>query len=58
MGSEYGYDMQLRMLLEKKEDMKRCGLASPDNTAALALTFSYAIGPSAMAGRRAVRGLG
>ena len=32
------------ILLEKKEDMKRRGLSSPDNADALALTFAHPIG--------------
>lgn len=40
VGPEYGYDRKDRILLEKKEDMKRRGLASPDCADALALTFA------------------
>src|SRR5262252_9283208 len=39
---EYGYGMRDghdSILLEKKDDMKKRGLASPDNADALALTF-------------------
>jgi hypothetical protein len=48
---EYGYVMQKStgrdaIILEKKEDMKKRGLASPDDADALALTFAYPIGPS------------
>ena len=46
---EYGYVMREGkdvILLEKKEDMKRRGLASPDNGDALALTFAYPVAPS------------
>lgn len=39
-GPEYGFDKQERILLEKKDDMKRRGLASPDCGDALALTFA------------------
>jgi hypothetical protein len=39
---EYGYDAGDAILLERKEDMKRRGLASPDDGDALALTFAYA----------------
>lgn len=39
-GPEYGFDKKERILLEKKEDMKRRGLASPDCGDALALTFA------------------
>jgi hypothetical protein len=37
---EYGYDSNNRLQLEKKEDMAKRGLASPDNGDALALTFA------------------
>ncbi len=36
---EYGYDNTSRLQLEKKEDMKKRGLSSPDRADALALTF-------------------
>lgn len=45
-GVEYGYalrDGRDAIQLERKEDMKRRGLASPDNGDALALTFSYPV---------------
>jgi hypothetical protein len=51
---EYGYMLREgrdAILLEKKEDMKKRGLASPDDGDALALTFSYAVAPNANAGR-------
>lgn len=40
IGPEYGFDSKDRILLEKKEDMKRRGIASPDSADALALTFA------------------
>ena len=40
IGLEYGYDMHERIRLEKKEDMKARGLASPDCGDALAATFA------------------
>src|SRR5262249_35566644 len=46
VGVEYGYalrDGRDAILLERKEDMKRRGLASPDNGDALALTFAYPV---------------
>jgi hypothetical protein len=47
---EYGYvlrDGQERIILEKKEEMRRRGLASPDNADALAITFAYPVlGPA------------
>jgi hypothetical protein len=48
-GVEYGYKMldgRDAILLEKKSDMKRRGLSSPDNGDALALTFAYPVQPS------------
>lgn len=39
-GIEYGFDSSERMRLEKKKDMKKRGLASPDCADALALTFA------------------
>lgn len=49
IGVEYGYvlkDGKDAILLEKKEDMKKRGLASPDGADALALTFAYPVAPS------------
>lgn len=45
IGPEYGFDSRGRIQLEKKEDMKSRGLASPDSADALALTFSYPVAP-------------
>jgi hypothetical protein len=45
IGIEYGYDMKMRIQLEKKEDMKKRGLSSPDCADALSLTFAYAVPP-------------
>lgn len=49
VGVEYGYTTRQGMdaiLLEKKSDMKKRGLASPDLADALALTFAYPVMPS------------
>lgn len=46
---EYGYVMRDgvdKILLEKKADIKRRGLQSPDDADALALTFAYPVMPS------------
>lgn len=46
---EYGYalrDGKDTILLEKKSDMKKRGLASPDNSDALALTFAHPVAGS------------
>lgn len=48
-GPQYGYifrDGRDVIMLEKKVDMKKRGLASPDEADALALTFSYPVQPS------------
>lgn len=45
IGREYGYTTDNAIRLEKKDDMKKRGLASPDNGDALALTFAYAVAP-------------
>jgi hypothetical protein len=38
---KYKYDSNSRLQLEKKEDMKRRGIRSPDEGDALALTFAF-----------------
>ena len=46
-GCQYGYDARGHIQLEKKEDMKKRGLASPDIGDALALTFAWPVhGPA------------
>ena len=40
---EFGYDNMSRILLEKKSDMKKRGLSSPDRADALALTFAHPV---------------
>ena len=40
---EYSFDPSGRIKLERKEDMKKRGLASPDLADALALTFAYPV---------------
>lgn len=42
-GPEYGFDATNRIMLERKEDMKRRGLASPDAGDALAMTFAESV---------------
>jgi hypothetical protein len=54
-GVEYGYalrDGRDAIQLERKEDMKRRGLPSPDNGDALALTFAYPVVASTVARSR------
>lgn len=43
IGPEYAFDLEGRIILEKKEDMKKRGLASPDDGDALALTFAQPV---------------
>ena len=43
IGRQYGFNLHNQILLEKKEDMKRRGLSSPDNADGLALTFAYPV---------------
>ena len=42
-GPEYSYDRRMRVVLEKKDDMKARGLASPDVGDALAVTFAEVV---------------
>ena len=44
-GPDYQYDMQGRLQLERKEDMRKRGVASPDFADALALTFAAPVAP-------------
>lgn len=43
-GREFGYNVHGAIVLERKDDMKKRGLASPDRADALALTFAYPVG--------------
>ena len=52
IGLEYSFTPTNKVQLEKKEDMKRRGLSSPDLADALALTFAYPVAPKGMAGHR------
>jgi phage terminase large subunit len=45
-GPEYSYDSKNRIQLEKKEDMKKRGISSPDLGDALALTFAERLTPT------------
>ena len=42
-GVQYGFAKENKIQLEKKEDMKKRGLASPDVADALALTFAFPV---------------
>jgi hypothetical protein len=44
-GPQYTYDSSRRLKLERKEDMKKRGLPSPDSADSLALTFAVRIAP-------------
>lgn len=50
VGRQYGFDGNSAIVLEKKSDMKKRGLASPDRADALCLTFAYPIAPRNVAG--------
>ena len=52
-GLEYGYTVSEQLQLERKEDMKARGLASPDRGDALALTFARPVTMQARTERRA-----
>jgi len=47
MAPGYKFDSNSRLVLEKKEDIKKRGLASPDEGDALALTFASPVNPEA-----------
>jgi hypothetical protein len=47
IGPQYGFDVKERYQLERKEDMKARGLASPDGADSLAITFATTIVPRA-----------
>ncbi len=51
---DYGYDAADAILLEKKDDMRRRGLASPDDGDALALTFAYPVSKTDWAEERGI----
>lgn len=51
-GREYGYDNHNAVMLERKRDMKARGLASPDNSDALGLTFAYPVAGGASLPKR------
>jgi hypothetical protein len=42
-GPTYRFDANNAILLEKKEDMKKRGVRSPDRMDALALTYAYPV---------------
>ena len=44
-GPQYGYHADHRLQLERKEDMRKRGLPSPDHADALAMTFAMPTGP-------------
>ena len=49
-GPMYSFNVHNEIQLERKQDMKRRGLASPDLADALALTFAYPVAAHATAG--------
>ena len=44
VGPTYTFNLRSEIILEKKEDMRKRGLESPDLADALALTFAYPVG--------------
>ena len=48
IGVEYGYTVTNQIQLEKKEDMKKRGLASSDCGDALAVTFAHPVASKGM----------
>jgi hypothetical protein len=47
-GPEYGFSNKQQIQLEKKDDMKKRGLASPDSGDTLAMSFAVKIAPKAV----------
>lgn len=50
IGVEYGFNNRNEIQLERKDDMKKRGLPSPDGGDALALTFAHPVMPAALSG--------
>jgi hypothetical protein len=55
-GPTYKYDSNTRLLIEKKEDMRRRGVASPDGWDAVVLTFAGPVSGNAGFGREIIYG--
>ena len=53
VGPSYGFNARDEIQLERKEDMRRRGIPSPDWADALALTFAYEVSPNVNAGSEA-----
>jgi hypothetical protein len=51
-GPGYSYDSTTRLMLEKKDDMRRRGVPSPDEWDAVALTFAEPVAPASAFGRK------
>jgi hypothetical protein len=56
-GPSYKYDVNQRLLLESKEDMRKRGIRSPDEWDAVALTFAEPVAPASTPIRRNIRGI-
>ncbi len=54
VGPRYGFNSRDQIQLERKEDMKKRGLASPDMADALALTFAFRVLPRVVVERNAL----
>jgi hypothetical protein len=55
VGPSYGFNVRDEVQLERKEDMRRRGVPSPDWGDALALTFAYPVSTNDAAGRDGVQ---
>jgi hypothetical protein len=55
IGPEYGFNGRNEIQLERKEDMKKRGLSSPDIADAFMLTFAYPVIPHSLAGREGIQ---
>ena len=51
-GVEYGYNLRNEIQLERKEDMKKRGMSSPDMADALALTYALPVSQNQRSGYR------
>ena len=56
VGPTYGFNGKDEIQLERKEDMKKRGVPSPDWADALALTFAWPVVPNQAAGGEGLHG--
>jgi hypothetical protein len=55
IGIEYGFDTKNRIMLEKKSDMKKRGLSSPDVAESIVLTFAEKLASQSVKAKRGNR---